>query len=335
MHNLNTSPTVTNCVFTGNSVDGVGGGMVNGTSGAQSAPTVTNCTFINNSTGIDGGGMFNFQHANPTVTNCTLVGNTVTGNGGGFAGGGIYNQLNDATVVNCTFSGNTAPEGGGLYIFNNSNVTVTNCTFNGNTATIAGGGIWTNTNAVVNNSVLWANSDPGGVDESAQIHVQAGTPVVTYSDIQALVPGGVFDSGANTNNINADPLFVDADGADNIPGTEDDNLRLLTGSPAIDAADNMAVPPDTADLDNDGHMTEPTPLDLDGNPRFVDDADTLDSGNGTPPIVDMGAYEFQGTGEPIPTVSEWGLVTMSLLILTAGALIVMRRRSGRCRPAPV
>jgi len=39
--------------------------------------------------------------------------------------------------------------------------------------------------------------------------------------------------------------------------------------------------------------------DLDGNPRFVDDPDTTDSGSGTPPIVDMGAYEFQGAS-PCP-----------------------------------
>jgi hypothetical protein len=39
----------------------------------------------------------------------------------------------------------------------------------------------------------------------------------------------------------------------------------------------------------------PTALatDLDGNPRSVDDPLTSDTGNGLPPIVDMGAYEFQ------------------------------------------
>ncbi len=36
--------------------------------------------------------------------------------------------------------------------------------------------------------------------------------------------------------------------------------------------------------------------DLDGNPRFVDDPATDDTGNGEPPIVDMGAYEFQAVG---------------------------------------
>ncbi len=40
-------------------------------------------------------------------------------------------------------------------------------------------------------------------------------------------------------------------------------------------------------------MPEDIDTDLDGNPRFVDDPDTADTGNGAPPIVDMGAYEFQ------------------------------------------
>ena len=92
----------------------------------------------------------------------------------------------------------------------------------------------------------------------------SGTPTVTYSDVQ----GGFLGTG----NIDADPLFVDPDNGD---------LRLQPGSPCIDAGDNTAVPK--------GITT-----DLDGNPRFVDDPDTPDTGNGDPPIVDMGAYEFQG-----------------------------------------
>ena len=53
------------------------------------------------------------------------------------------------------------------------------------------------------------------------------------------------------------------------------------------------MPADEFDLDQDGDTDEPIPFDLDGNPRFVDDPDTDDTGHGTPPIVDMGAYEFQ------------------------------------------
>ncbi|MEE9295660.1 MAG: choice-of-anchor Q domain-containing protein [Phycisphaerae bacterium] len=116
------------------------------------------------------------------------------------------------------------------------------------------------------NCILWG-------DSPNEISGEGGNPTVTYSNAQ----GG----HAGIGNINADPLFVDADGPDDIPGNEDDDLRLLAGSPCIDAADNTAVP---KGIDTD----------LDGNPRFVDDPETKDTGFGDPPIVDMGPYEFQG-----------------------------------------
>jgi hypothetical protein len=56
---------------------------------------------------------------------------------------------------------------------------------------------------------------------------------------------------------------------------------------------NAAVPEDVFDLDGDGNTSEPTPLDLDRQARFVEDPNGPNTGNGTPPIVDMGAYEFQ------------------------------------------
>jgi hypothetical protein len=71
-------------------------------------------------------------------------------------------------------------------------------------------------------------------------------------------------------------------------------LRLLAGSPCIDAGDNNSVPADVADLDGDGNTSERTPVDLGGNARFTDDPVTVDTGNpapGYPEIVEMGAYE--------------------------------------------
>ena len=76
-------------------------------------------------------------------------------------------------------------------------------------------------------------------------------------------------------------------------GTADDGLRIDAGSPCIDAGDNSAVPADVSDLDGDGDTVEPLPLDVTGCPRFVDDPSTPDTGNGAPPVVDMGAYEYQ------------------------------------------
>src|SRR5262249_31852328 len=92
--------------------------------------------------------------------------------------------------------------------------------------------------------------------------VSPATATVTYCDVQ----GGWMGTG----NINADPLFMNAGNGD---------LRLQSGSRCIDGGNNDAVP---------GGMT----TDIDGNPRFVDDPSTPDTGHGTPPIVDMGAYEY-------------------------------------------
>ena len=59
-------------------------------------------------------------------------------------------------------------------------------------------------------------------------------------------------------NIDADPLFVDADGPDDIPGTEDDDLRLSAGSPCINTGDPDFVPePDETDIDGDARVIGP------------------------------------------------------------------------------
>ena len=81
------------------------------------------------------------------------------------------------------------------------------------------------------------------------------------------------------NSLSLDPRFADAD------------LSLADGSPCIDAGSNDLVPADGADLDEDGDPNELTPVDLAGQPRFIEDAETNDTGGGPPPIVDMGAFE--------------------------------------------
>ncbi len=45
MYNTNSSPTVSNCTFSGNTAAGSGGGMANYN---NSGPTVTNCNFSGN-----------------------------------------------------------------------------------------------------------------------------------------------------------------------------------------------------------------------------------------------------------------------------------------------
>jgi hypothetical protein len=174
-------------------------------------------------------------------------------------GGGIFSV--GGPITNCTFSGNLADAyGGGICIYD-GDLSITNCILLGDTAKTDGNEI-----ALV---TLFGSPKVG----------------VSYCDVnggQANVyvgPNCVLNWGPG--NIDADPCFVG-----------NGNYRLLSGSPCIDAGDNNSVSPDYTDLDGDGNTTEPTPLDLDDFPRFIDDLCTTNTGNGTPPIVDMGAYEF-------------------------------------------
>jgi parallel beta-helix repeat protein len=134
------SPTVSNCTFSGNTADNDGGGMFNY---FYSSPTVTNCTFSGNVAVDAGGGIYNDRFSSPTVTNCTFSGNTVIGGNG--KGGGMYNDYSSPTVTNCIFSDNMLSglnsQGGGMHNYYFSSPAVTNCTFSGNTTGISGGGI--------------------------------------------------------------------------------------------------------------------------------------------------------------------------------------------------
>lgn len=377
MRNFNSSPTVTNCIFTENSAH-YGAGMANSNSNpivshcifinnwaevqcsgmwnGGSNPTVTSCTFSNNfgssSEGVmtnrflsspivrdclfnnnsDGGmtnidstpmvintifsenrsGITNSSSSNSVVTDCTFSGNTYSGmsiissapsvtnctfNGNG--GRGIWIVNSNPIITNCTFSGNTTTDNGaGISVIDGSPV-VANSTFSGNTAGANGGGMYvSNGSPTVVNSVFWNNSDSGVMDESAQIHVDTGAPVVIYTNVM----GGWTGTGS-TGNINTDPLFVDPNGVDGIYGTDDDDLRLQVDSPCIDAGLSIEIS-----------------TDLDANTRIVDDPNTIDTGVGYPDVVDMGAYEFGSTPPCKPLQGDIncdGIVDLQDFILMA------------------
>ncbi len=280
----------------------VGGGMFI----QDSSPTVNNCVFRDNTVfpfagaNCAGAGMA-VGNGSPRIINCQFINNVLPDGGQcGGSGAGMIIAASSPTVIGCTFYANSAfMSGGGMENWFDSNPVVTNCTFVANEARKwVGGGMNNAPNAspIVTNCVFWSNTDNYGTGAAAQI---SGPAVVNYS----LVAGGWSGAGGVAN-ISADPRFVDETAGD---------LRLVIKSPCIDAADNTAVPQDIT-------------TDLAGNPRFVDTLFTPDTGNGTPPIVDMGAYEFQGIPEHIPAHSGWGLVVMALALLSAGTVLLRRRR---------
>ena len=285
--NTGSTVAIDNCVFENNNGDASGA-----ISNTTSTVSILHCTFVSNSGG-DGaatfGGAVRNDGSTVHIADCAFFGNSA----GSLLGGAINNIGTDAVIVNCVFSRNFAGSGGAVSNINSDPV-LYNCSFSANQETQGtdnGEAIYADATSAPTliNCIVWNHDEPtfGG----------AGQMTFAYCDIEDGVPPGV-------GNISADPLFVDADGADNIPGTIDDNLRLLPGSPCIDAGDNAAVPLDEFDLDNDGDTAEPIPFDLAGLPRFVDDPKTIDTGNGSPPIVDMGAYEFTGMINPLDLTGD-------------------------------
>jgi hypothetical protein len=87
------------------------------------------------------------------------------------------------------------------------------------------------------------------------------------------MPGGTLLIGAG--NLNADPQFAGPVTASDVPTTSGD-YRLQRTSPVIDAGSNLSVT---------------VSVDLDSNMRRVNIPEIPDTGEGTPPLVDMGAYE--------------------------------------------
>lgn len=282
--NPSSAYTLTNCNFAENAATSSGGAIHNDTSGK---PTIVKCSFVENAADESGGAIYSYG-SDPNILNCTFLKNSSDD-----AGGAIVNLSNYCNITNSVFSGNTA-SGGGAIGGSGAYTKVTNCTIVANAATTIAGGMFEQTGGIeMTNTILWANTDSFG-DEWSQIYADTATIETSHNCIQDI------NSLAGYGNIDADPLFEDADGPDGIVGTADDNLRLLPSSPCIDAGDNKRIPLDTFDLDADIDKTEPIPIDLDEGPRFVDDPHVTDTGMPgfvSTIIVDMGAYETEPCGD--------------------------------------
>jgi len=240
--------------------------------------------------GDDGGPAISaVLHSHLHVDNSLFLDNAADSFGGGAAVSGFDLTLR---LANSLFVNNRTAENGGALWMGGGSAFINNCTFFGNSAGERGGALATAGGfaapIALFNSILWNNNDSFGSGEFSQFYHSSSfsNEPPRYTCIQGWtgILGGVGNHGL-------DPMFIDPDGGDDVIGTLDDNLRLLSGSPCVDAASNALISADETDLDNDGDTGEPIPFDLAENPRQFNDPGTPDTGEGTPPIVDMGAYE--------------------------------------------
>lgn len=291
------TPVITNCRFENNWAV-YGGGL---SCWNTSAALVKNCVFSGN--GAEHGGGLYCSNTSPTLISCRF-----TGNSGDF-GGGLNCYESHPDLINCLFDGNTATDyGGAVRLYNLSQPWFYNCTLADNSAGTEGGAIaGTEATAVyLLNSIVWGNDVNGNEQhDSAAFDRRFQDPYqVDYSCIQ----GGLDDFPLAVGSISTDPLF---DGVE---------YRLGPFSPCIDAASNDEVPADTHDLDGDLDTSEPVPLDIENFSRFYDEPNSPDVGAGTPPIVDMGAYEtpelqmFLVTGDDPVVVLEGATGTFSVTL---------------------
>ncbi|MHC4332836.1 MAG: right-handed parallel beta-helix repeat-containing protein, partial [Planctomycetota bacterium] len=201
------SPTVTNCNFTGNWADYAGGGMY-----CNSSPTVANCTFNNNRAVEGGGGMWNDYGSSPTVTNCIFSGNSAY-----YGGGGMLNSGSIAMVTNCTFTGNSAEHGGAMFNSDGSIVTVTNCI------------LWSDTpdeiyDSATSTATVSYSDVEGGRHGTANIDAD---PLFALSgDVHLLFGSPCIDAGDPT--YTPDPNDTDPDGTERVLDGDED------GTPTVD-----------------------------------------------------------------------------------------------------
>lgn len=325
LYAVDSSPEIYDSTFSGNvageffpdgsvSVAGSGGAIV--FSGVTNA-RIEGSTFTDNQASDSGGALSNY------VSGTILFDNTFTNNFAYLYGGAIDTAGSPTWMGNNLFSGNhTNSMGGALCISGTATDIITNSIFTGNYAGQGGAIAIRGDNAapffynidVVNNSVSGANPRGSGliligdVSEDTvhptvvnsilydntgadDLRVFEGTIDVSYSvvEIRSLGTNGHFINEAGM--ITADPLFIDRDGVDNVLGTADDDFRIPSNSPAVDAG--IAADTDIADIDDDGNTTEQYPLQMGTGPRVADLANAPISAPSTVSTIDVGAYEAQ------------------------------------------
>jgi hypothetical protein len=297
IHNFGGTVSISNCVIHGNS-EGTGGGFGGGgIANNGGALTVNSCTLSNNSA-WEGGGIFNVNGGTLTVVNSTLVGNSALLSYAGH-GGGISNS-NHATaiVINSTLTGNSSGSGGGVSNDNSSTLSVINSTLSGNAAVVGGG---------IGRGFFGYNAPSLGNTLVADNTAQAGGAQCSDPVLDA---GHNLDSGTTCGfSISKDSLSNTAPRIGSLADNGGPTMTIapLPGSPAINAGDNALIPTGVT-------------TDQRGFPRIS---------NG---VVDIGAVEVATTtttgAAGIPTLSQWTLVLLSLMLATiAGARLISNVRN--------
>jgi hypothetical protein len=255
---VSASPTIRNCEIVGNRALSGGGVSIHGGSPLFVRTRIEANAAV--SVGAGGGGVL-VTAGLPAFVRCTIVANESQGPA---PGGGMSVQGGTVSLRECRLVDNCSDTGGAIYASGGA-TTLSNCLIRGN-----GDGIVGQNLSLIHCTII--DNFPHQPLTSGGVHgilpqVWGGIQV-RYSCIAPSTYGPPIEGPGL---IRVNPRLM--------PSGE-----LMEYSPCIDAGDNTAVPPSS-------WMTS----DLIGNPRYVDDAGMPDRGIGAAPLIDLGAFEFQGT----------------------------------------
>jgi len=250
------SPTVRNCIVSGNTARDAGGGIC-----CVSSAAIIEYNIIRNNVLTSfstGAGIYCYE------SSATITGNIISNNSADEGAAGIYCKDSSPAIINNIIAGNSAGRfGGGICCSGSSSPVIAFNTITGNSSSL-GGGIYCGFHAspTIVNCILWNNTAPPGA--GAEIHLHDYFP--TTLDIDYCDVGGgltsVYEGPSATLNwgshmLDSDPLFAESGAGD---------FHLTFGSPCRDVAD-VSIP-------------GLPPFDFEGDPRVVNNR------------ADLGADQF-------------------------------------------
>jgi Protein of unknown function (DUF1573)/Abnormal spindle-like microcephaly-assoc'd, ASPM-SPD-2-Hydin len=264
--------------------------------------TAGNCTFANNeilaeaASGdnaiLDSHGGSTYSEQTSNMINCAFVENVTV-------------RINGSQPTNVGPSRSSSAQGGGVHVASGASI-IMNSTFLNNTSTGLGDALSCDGSVNILSNILWnTDESPSMIYVGGRARISNRLYPTPSTETVNIVRGGRASintgGGANVDFgeppertlIDLEPLFVDeadAIGPDLIWRTDDDGIRLQSGSPAVGKASLQFLPADTLDLDNDGNVVELVPVDIAGFKRVQNTS------------LELGAYEF-GNLSNFPNIS--------------------------------
>jgi predicted outer membrane repeat protein len=226
---------------------------------------ITGGSFVGNWANT-GGGIYTQEAVASYLENIIALGNEANATASAKGGFAFFNTGSlGSKFINCVIVGNKSSYRYGVFRPTGATHFI-NCAIVNNEATSEGGVtlLFDGDSVALENTIMWGNTAGSGND----IYVNTGTASANFSLFD---PGQSIGAITGTPVSSSDPLFIDADGTDNIYGTEDDDLRLQASSPAINQGS--------------ASVSDYPSTDINGFSR-----------NGSP---DIGAYEFYPASAPV------------------------------------